>query len=510
MRCTTRRCAVPSNTHLPTPATRTRAHILSLVLRSRETEYTQIQFPPHNIYNMPVVYVGLGSNMGCRMAHLRSALTALRAVGERVRASHVYETAPMHLTNQAPFLNAAVRLTTDLDPLSLLAFLKKTEAEAGRKTGGVRNGPRPLDLDVLMYENVAVDHEDLVVPHPRISERPFVLRPLLDVLEDDRDIRKFRDVLHNIDDPPRVQRVYPGTSGYARSTSIQDSGIPRIFGVLNITPDSFSDGGRFCSTSGDGVVVDVERAVDAALRLVEAGATVVDVGAESTRPGGDAVDPRVQIDRALRSIERIHESVDADDVSISIDTTSSIVAKEAIRVGASIVNDVSGGRDDPLMFKTVATAGVPIVLMHRRGPDAFSSTAKTYANGVVLDASFEMRSAISDAESAGVPRWDVVVDPGLGFSKTPEQSYAMLRDLDRFHSAVGHAPLLIGASRKAFLGSDRSPVDRDHAHSALCAWLMREEEKEGDWREALSFRVHDVSAARGAFGIARRMRDGVL
>ena len=219
------------------------------------------------------------------------------------------------------------------------------------------------------------------------------------------------------------------------------SALPRpercvVMGVLNVTPDSFSDGGRWS---------DLDAAVAHGLSMAATGADIVDVGGESTRPGAERVDAGQEIRRVVPAIRELA----AAGLLVSVDTTRAAVAEAALAAGAAIVNDVSGGQADPTMAKVVAAAGVPWVLMHRRGHSRDMQALATYTD-VVADVRRELGRQVDAALAAGVDEDRIVLDPGLGFAKTAEHNWTLLARLDEL-VALGF-PVLVGASRKAFLG----------------------------------------------------------
>ncbi len=229
-------------------------------------------------------------------------------------------------------------------------------------------------------------------------------------------------------------------------------------GVLNVTPDSFSDGGRWA---------DLDAAVRHGLDMVAAGADLVDVGGESTRPGAERVGADEEIRRVLPAVRELA----AAGVSVSVDTTRAAVAAAALEAGAAIVNDVSGGQADPDMAKVVAAAGVPWVLMHWRGHSRDMQALARYGD-VVADVRTELTRQADAALAAGVDPDRIVLDPGLGFAKTGEHNWALLARLDEL-VALGY-PVLVGASRKSFLGRllagpDGAPAPVDRREDATVA-----------------------------------------
>ncbi len=251
-----------------------------------------------------------------------------------------------------------------------------------------------------------------------------------------------------------------------------------IVGIVNVTPDSFSDGGRF---------VDRDRAVVHALQLVADGAHLIDVGGESTRPGASAVTPDEELRRVVPVIERLASS----GVPVSVDTRHASVASAAIAAGALVVNDVTGLRD-PLMREVVAGGGVPAIVMHAPSADM----AETHRHGgytdVVADVIAFLSRQIASAREAGVA--EVVVDPGIGFGKSVDDNLAILRRLDEL-IALG-CPVLVGASRKRFLGvlaGIDDPTGRDVASAAAHLIAVQ--------RGARAIRVHDVAGHAQALAV---------
>jgi dihydropteroate synthase len=249
-----------------------------------------------------------------------------------------------------------------------------------------------------------------------------------------------------------------------------------MMGVLNVTPDSFSDGGKFQT---------VNTAVDRAVQMVISGVDIIDIGGESTKPGATPVDVETELARVIPVITAIRQHPQIQQMPISIDTTKSVVAQAAIAAGADIVNDVSGGEADPLMFTTVARLNVPYVMMHMRGTPMTMQQLTDYGDVVEeLIAFFEVQ--IDRAVKLGIDRSRMIIDPGIGFSKTYDQNIALLRQLDQFQ--VLDLPLLVGVSRKSFIGSILNQPDPERrlwgTAAACCAAI-------GGGADIL--RVHDVA-----------------
>jgi dihydropteroate synthase len=255
----------------------------------------------------------------------------------------------------------------------------------------------------------------------------------------------------------------------------------RVVGILNVTPDSFSDGGRFATPD------DVVRA---ALAMREAGAAVLDVGGESTRPGSRPPDEGEETRRVVPVIERLAA---ATDLPISVDTRRAVVARAALEAGAEIVNDVSGLTHDPGMARVIAEAGAGCVLMHMRGtPDTMD--AQAVYQDVALEVAGELAERRGAALAAGIPAAAIVLDPGLGFAKNVDHNLAVLNRLDLILD-LGH-PVMVGPSRKRFLGAvtGRAVGERDAPTAAACVAARL--------KGAHLFRVHDVPGAVEALRVA--------
>lgn len=259
-------------------------------------------------------------------------------------------------------------------------------------------------------------------------------------------------------------------------------------GVLNVTDDSFSDGGRYLNT---------DNAVQHGLALAAEGAGIVDVGGESTRPGAIRIDSQVETSRVIPVVKELV----AEGITVSIDTMHADVARAALQNGARIVNDVSGGRADPAMAPLLADAGVPWVLMHWRSVSADRPHATPHYDDVVAEVRAELLASVDAAVAAGVDPAKLVIDPGLGFAKTGQHNWALLRALPQL-VATG-IPVLLGASRKRFLGtllagpdgSPRPPDGRETATAVISALAALH----GAW----GVRVHDVRATVDALKVVQ-------
>ncbi|BBO92529.1 dihydropteroate synthase [Desulfosarcina ovata] len=261
-----------------------------------------------------------------------------------------------------------------------------------------------------------------------------------------------------------------------------------IMGIVNITPDSFSDGGHFFST---------DRAVAQALQLVADGADILDIGGESTRPYSEPVSSEEELERVIPVIERLATKVN---VPISVDTTKAAVAKAAVAAGATIINDIAALRMDPEMAATAAQCQVPLILMHMKGTPKTMQAAPTYTD-LIGEVKRFLEDAVAVAINAGVAREAIILDPGIGFGKTIAHNLQILRELDRFHD-LG-APLLVGSSRKMFVRQlVKDPAEKDiDPLSPEVAWGTQATVAAAAMKGAHIVRVHDVARTRATLSV---------
>lgn len=259
--------------------------------------------------------------------------------------------------------------------------------------------------------------------------------------------------------------------------------MTQIWGIVNVTPDSFSDGGRY---------LDPEAAIAHGRLLRQQGAHVLDVGGESTRPGSRPIGAEEEIRRILPVIEALA----ADGATVSVDTYRAETARAALAAGARIVNDVSGGLEDPQLLDVTAAAGAIVALGHWRGPSADMYANASYER-IGAEVATELAQRADVARAAGIPRERIILDPGVGFAKAGEQNWTLLRQLDAI-TALGY-PVLVGTSRKRFLtsalGDDASIERKDLATAVTSVLAVRQ--------GVHAVRVHDVAATRDALAVAR-------
>ncbi|KAF5325517.1 hypothetical protein D9619_009704 [Psilocybe cf. subviscida] len=532
--------------------------------RSPEVQITRTlaDYPLTPEPEVPAIHraaIAVGSNLGDSFHNIEYALRLLEVphgvletpteIGLEVtvvNTSFMYETAPMYVTDQPSFINCACMVETTLSPTELLRLLKKIEAIVGR-VPSIRNGPRAVDLDVVFYDGIVYDTRadkkaslegELVVPHPLMQEREFVLRPLADMIPDyvHPVLRKSVSNLLNqvvLPDASPMNKVlpwprfplttsfahasemsipetlthwtYPSTEGGARKT--------HLMATLNVTPDSFSDGAKHNVLSA---------ALSYAASSVAAGATIIDIGGYSTRPGAAFVTVEDEISRVVPAVKALRDctlSPETVQTPISVDTFRWEVAEEAIKAGANCINDVyafSGPDSWPLPTNhgEELTYITKLKAVARKGDAGKNKdySQYSYASGSTLEGvRVELGGKIDQTVlgKGGVRRWLVIVDPGIGFSKTLQGNVEVLRNARSivsdipignpknepglYKNPLAGFPQLIGASRKSFLGAilaedphgrQTAPNERIFATATAVSCAVQQ--------GALVVRVHDV------------------
>lgn len=399
-------------------------------------------------------FIALGSNLGDRIAMIEKACKEMEVRGDIrvVRTSSLWETKAMYVLDQGNFINGACEIKTSLSPIELLDRLQSIENHLGR-VKLIDKGPRNIDLDILLYDDTTFSNERLQIPHRLMLEREFVLRPLCELIPNESlplphpqvPLLDHLKQLPRSDDP--LSPLTPLSHTLPPITAHHTYRKTHVMSILNLTPDSFSDGGMH-STSD---LSTLERTI---YSHIEAGATIIDVGGQSTRPGAVEVTGAEEISRILPAIKLIRSLPEAEGIAISVDTYRADVAEAAIKAGADIVNDVSAGNLDPNMLATVAKLGCTACLMHMRGTPETMNKLVSYPDGVVETVGQELLNRVQEAENAGIRRWRIILDPGIGFAKMQEQNLELLRRLGNLRNFPGlHGiPWLIGASRKSFVG----------------------------------------------------------
>lgn len=384
-----------------------------------------------------MIVLGIGTNVGERLAHLRRALALLKAHPkiEVCAVSPVYES-QAQLPDSAPaswnhpFFNAALTIKTDLSPFSLLNELQHIEQVMGRKKYGTWS-PRNIDIDILLWGTLKLDTPALVIPHKSLFERPFALWPAMDLFSDWAYPRELLAKWGSRFDgkAPLGTKQLP----YRIDGSV-------FVGALNITPDSFSDGAAFNS---------FDAAVAQAKKLFNAGAEVLDIGAEATSPTSTAIFPDEEWERLGGVLEELNIFWKGKEYgpAISVDTRHYTVAEKAIEAGATWINDVTGF-NDPNMLSVVKNAPVKLVSMH-----SFSIPPSQQAVIPLDHDPIEYilnwgRAQLASFKKQGIAPERVILDPGVGFGKTPEQNLTLIRRAGELKE-LGVA-IFVGHSRKSF------------------------------------------------------------
>ncbi|KAL8749458.1 MAG: hypothetical protein Q9184_006804 [Pyrenodesmia sp. 2 TL-2023] len=413
--------------------------------------------------------IALGSNIGDRIGMVEQACTEMAQRGLKpLRTSSLYETEPMYKTDQPSFVNGVCEIETTSSPPRLLNQLQDIETSLGRvKT--VANGPRTIDLDILTYDDRIVDVPWLQIPHPRISEREFVLRPLCDIvphsfLPPPNTLLDFSSQLAVLPFNPNPLSPQTPLTRFGRPSTTPDtasSDTPKpvitstlptrkthLMAILNLTPDSFSSDGLHTPTFSPSSLLPTLRS------LLAHSVTILDIGGESTRPHATPLSPSDELTRVLPTVQYIRSLPEFNPLILCIDTYHASVARACIDAGADIINDISAGQLDTDMFPTVAELGCTYIMMHMRGTPETMNTLTSYPTGVVEGIASELNQRVQEAMAAGIRRWRLILDPGIGFAKTGEQNLEVLRRLPELRGAEGlkGLPWCLGVSRKAFVG----------------------------------------------------------
>ncbi|KAI5795485.1 Dihydropteroate synthase-like protein [Peziza echinospora] len=403
-------------------------------------------------------FVAVGSNVGDRFQMIKEALKELDRRGHRVaKTSSLYESKPMYVLDQPNFLNGVCEVETKLEPLEFLKELKDIEDSLGR-VKIIDKGPRSIDLDIILFDQVVMDTEILTIPHKLMLEREFVLRPLCDIapkLAHPLTSTSFRAHLQSL--PPSTTAHYPPLRTYALLSPSMPAIDPLdsarktlLMAVLNLTPDSFSDGGQHS--------LDPESLIATVKLFIANGADIIDIGGQSTRPGATDIGTEEELKRVIPAVKTLRQA--GITIPISIDTYRARVAEEAIAAGADIINDISAGAFDHDILSVAASTGAPIVLTHTRGTPKTMNSLASYKD-VIQDVGEELEARLDEALAQGVRRWQIVLDPGLGFAKGMEDNIEVIRRLEELRSRekLRGLPWLLGPSRKRFVGTITGETD---------------------------------------------------
>lgn len=508
-----------------------------------------------------VAYIAFGSNEGCQVENIQTALKLLEKYGVKVQStSSLYISKPMYYLDQPDFYNGAVKVTfKNKSPHDLLAILKKIEYEDINRKKEFDNGPRSIDLDIILYDDISVNHEDLIIPHKLMLERTFVLQPICELLPPDHIHPVSAEPIHN--HLLQLLLSKPNESVQESSDLLQLIPVPRldnkdtilkfdqlknlhstlIMGIVNITPDSFSDGGVNFSKS-------VDEVLKTAKSLIGDGAHILDIGGVSTRPGSKEPTEEEELRRVVPLVKAIRASSDKQLSSclISVDTYRAKVAEECLKAGADIINDISMGLYEEAIFDVVAKYGCPYIMNHTRGTAATMSKLTNYesntnddiieylvdpilghqeldltpeVNNLINGVSRELSLQMLKAFDRGVRKWQIIVDPGIGFAKDLSQNLQLIKHASLFkqysvqvnvdisdsnhrnasngikHMYVSFNGLatLLGTSRKKFLGSIVNQPEASKRMVATAASVIACIQQKTD-----IVRVHDVKDIKEA------------
>lgn len=497
-------------------------------------------------------YIAFGSNEGDSLQNISKAIALMKHYQLKVLStSSLYISKPMYFNDQRHFYNGIAKICFQkLAPQELLVILKKIEYHHLKRIKEFDNGPRSIDLDIVLYDDKVIETEDLVIPHKSLLERDFVLQPLCELVKTDVIHPRTGECLHkhlaelmkskiDNEDLQGLSRIIP-------MPRLQESKNPLIYntynyktktcimGILNITPDSFSDGKENFD--------DVADILKTAKSLVEQGASILDIGGVSTRPHSYPPTVEEELRRVTSVVKAIRLSSDPQlaEVIISIDTYRAQVAEQCLQSGADIINDISMGQYDEAIFDVVAKYGCPYIVNHVRGTPADMNIFNTYnanqdpslteymaptrADGaaslnnskekdLIYGISRELAILILKAFHRGVKKWQIILDPGVGFSKNIHQNLSIIRNASFFkHYALqkndlpnneckylsfATLPMLIGTSRKGFLGKlcgEPVPSERKLSSAASLVACVQQ--------DVDIARVHDVKESNKALAVA--------
>lgn len=438
-----------------------------------------------------MLILSLGTNLGDSLNNLRSALQLLqksRTIAP-IQVSPIYTSSALlppyaPVAWNRPYLNVAVACETKLSPLEVLQTVKQIEKQLGRVVNQ-RWAPRVIDIDILAWDDLVIDQAGLKIPHAELLSRPFALWPLLDLRPDwKHPALELTDLLR------RWGSRYTGEQAPCRTKQItQRLEGSALVGILNVTPDSFSDGGQF---------ITIPTALAQAEKLVLEGAEVLDIGAESTRPGAIPILPEdewallVPVLTALKE----HWKQWPFKPKLSVDTRHHLVAERALNIGIDWINDVNGF-NDPKMRELAAKNSVKCVVMHNLGVPAKKNVVlAAYPNicEQILDWTEQRFNQLLDA---GVDPKQLIFDIGIGFGKTAQQSSFLLKNIKHFHRL--NCPLLVGHSRKSFLNlfTDKSFAERDF-ETAIVSYQLASQGVD-------YLRVHNVGLNAQAVAMANQL-----
>jgi len=412
------------------------------------------------------IILGLGSNLGNKLANLRRAFQLLKAEKkiQIISVAPVYQSDAMVLPTQNPqnnpsFFNTAIKCKARLSPQKLLKILKLIEHKMGREKNSEKWAARIIDIDILVHGSNLYQDEFLTIPHPGLYTRPFALFPLTDILP------QWFYFLPDHKDKNNIQNWgsrFTGEAPFHTKQIANRIDTPIMYGILNITPDSFSDGNNFYT---------IESAVSQTQHLIATGADIIDIGAESTRPGALQITPNTEWERLQPTLIALHKQVDLNYKKISLDTKNAITAKRAIdEFKIHIVNDVTAGYDKD-MLALIAHSGVKYIFMHSLTVPPQHEKVVARNTNIISELLAWAQTKIAMYLDVGIKLEQLIFDPGIGFGKSQEQSLLIVKYIKEFKQLP--VPILLGHSRKSFLQllTNAQAKERDFATAAMAQHL---------------------------------------
>lgn len=450
-----------------------------------------------------IVYLAFGSNVGHQLHNILQAINELNLYKEIkvLQTSSLYKSKPMYYLDQPDFINGCLKISTTLSPHNLLKALKDIEYLSLNRIKEFDNCPRTIDLDIILYDSLIINTTDLNIPHIRMIERSFVLVPLCELLPPDfihpvtaepihdhlkklmesnpsTELQESIDLVSLIPLPTQFPMLNEDKNKslkfrYLEYDLIHSKSSTQLMAILNITPDSFSDG---CESN-----LNLKSTMEKVDEMYKNKVDIIDVGGCSTRPGSEQPPINDELERVIPVVKEIKKKY-GEFVIISVDTYRSKVAEEAIKAGADIINDISAGTFDDKMYDIIAKYNVPYIINHTRGnisnmtklvnyKQTHDENLKIYNKRIsnediiVTEIAKELSNNIGKMYAKGIKRWQLILDPGLGFAKNLNENLSVIRDLPFFkkykqfniqnqeYISFDYIPVLLGPSRKKFIGT---------------------------------------------------------
>ncbi|KAH8659377.1 Dihydropteroate synthase-like protein [Tricladium varicosporioides] len=471
-----------SSTQIPPGGLNSDLNFRSEVWKPHTVKGFQPASKPQSFSNIQpqLAYIAFGSNLGDRVQWIEQACKEMSKRGVAIlRTSSLWETDPMYVLDQDKFLNGVCEVKTNLGPIELLDTLQDIERSLGREKL-IDKGPRNIDLDILLYGDEVVDHERLKIPHAGIFEREFVLRPLAELIpakpiNPSSPWKTTQDYLNAVTEVPSrtpMSTLTPLGRSSEPIRSLQSNRKTLIMKILNRSPESALDSEN-SGKKGHTHPGNIRDSIDLAIKH---SVSILDIGGQSSAPETENITANEEIKRVVPFIELIRGTGGWEGL-ISIDTYRSPVAEAAVMAGADIINDISAGELDRSMLPTMARLGKTVCLMHMRGNPMTMQRLANYPDGIIETVARELLARVAEAEAAGIRRWRIILDPGIGFAKTNAHSIEILRRFDELRDWPGlrGLPWLVGTSRKKFIGgvigggTASKPHERDWGTAATVA-----------------------------------------